>query len=277
MKKIYYSENSASELFTLFDSTKYRKRDAYRNHTHTQIELGFVVAGEGEYVLEGTRFDIRAGDLFLVRPNEQHCVPTITSDELSSFNIHFSPLYVWRVLSDYIEAGRLNCFVRSDIAISARVRGNARVTALLEEIRGAFIRDDRFALRRLVPALLVEIAEGLPPCEVALGSTLHLGDVRSAVHYIEENLSEHITLEDIARAGNMSKSHLNEWFRTVTGMTPYEYLLVTRVERSVELLRSTDMTVLAVSENCGFSNLANFNKAFKKRTGLTPQAYRKSH
>lgn len=277
MKKTYYSENSASELFTLFDSTKYRKRDAYRNHTHTQIELGFVVAGEGEYVLEGTRFDIRAGDLFLVRPNEQHCVPTITSDELSSFNIHFSPLYVWRVLSDYIEAGRLNCFVRSDIAISARVRGNARVTALLEEIRGAFIRDDRFALRRLVPALLVEIAEGLPLCEGALGSTLHLGDVRSAVHYIEENLSEHITLEDIARAGNMSKSHLNEWFRTVTGMTPYEYLLVTRVERSVELLRSTDMTVLAVSENCGFSNLANFNKAFKKRTGLTPQAYRKSH
>ena len=47
MKKIYCSENSASELFTLFDSTKYRKQDAYRNHTHTQIELGFVVEGAG--------------------------------------------------------------------------------------------------------------------------------------------------------------------------------------------------------------------------------------
>ena len=92
MKKTYYSENSASELFTLFDSIKLRKRDVYRNHTHTQIELGFVVAGEGEYVLEGRRFDIRSGDLFLVRPNEQHCVPTITTDELVSFNIHLSPL-----------------------------------------------------------------------------------------------------------------------------------------------------------------------------------------
>ena len=277
MKRTYYSENSASELFTLFDSTKYRKQDAYRNHTHTQIELGFVVLGAGDYVLEGKHFDIRAGDLFLIRPNEQHCVPTITSDELVSFNIHFSPLYVWRVLSDYIEAARLNSLVRSDIVISARVRGNAEITALLSEIRDAFVEDDRFALRRLVPMLLVEIAKGLPQSEGVIGSTLHLGDVRAAVHYIEKNLSERITLEDIARAGNMSKSHLNEWFRTVTGMTPYEFLLVSRVERAVELLRSTDMTVLSVSEVCGFSNLANFNKAFKKRTGLTPQGYRKSH
>ena len=277
MKKTYYSENSASELFTLFDSVKYRKRDAYRNHTHTQIELGFVVAGEGEYVLEGEQFDICAGDLFLVRPNEQHCVPTITSDELLSFNIHFSPLYVWRVLSDYIETERLNSLVRSDIAIAARVRGNAEVTALVKEAREAFAADDRFALRRLVPMLLVEIAKTLPKSQGVIGSTLHLRDVRAAIHYIEGNLSEHITLEDIARAGNMSKSHLNEWFRTVTGMTPYEYLLVSRVERAVELLRGTDMTVLSVSESCGFSNLANFNKAFKKRTGLTPQGYRKSH
>jgi AraC-like DNA-binding protein len=277
MKKTYCSENSASELFTLFDSTKYRKQDAYRNHTHTQIELGFVVKGAGEYVLEGNRFDVRSGDLFLVRPNEQHCVPTVTSDELVSFNIHFSPLYVWRVLSDFIKAERLNSLVRSDITISARIRDNAEITALLQEMRVAFSEDDRFALRRLVPSLLVEVAKLLPESEGAAGSTLHLGDVRAAVRYIEEKLSEHITLEDIARAGSMSKSHLNEWFRMVTGMTPYEYLLVSRVERAVELLRTTDMTVLAVSEVCGFSNLANFNKAFKKRTGLTPQGYRKSH
>lgn len=276
MRKTYYSENSGNELFTLFDSIKYRKQDLYRNHTHTQIELGFIVEGEGEYVLEGNRFDIRAGDLFLVRPNEQHCVPTITTDSLISFNLHLSPLYVWRVLSDYMESGRLNCLVRSDIAITARVR-ISEVSALMDELRTAFSADDRFALRLLVPRLICRIAEDFPTTPNATGSALHLGDIRSAIRFIEENLSDRITLEDIARAGNMSKSHLNEWFRTVTGMTPYEYLLVTRIERSVELLRATDMTVLSISEACGFSNLANFNKAFKKRTGLTPQAYRKSH
>ena len=276
MRKTYYSENSGNELFTLFDSIKYRKQDLYRNHTHTQIELGFIVEGEGEYVLEGNRFDIRAGDLFLVRPNEQHCVPTITTDSLVSLNVHLSPLYVWRVLSDYMESGRLNCLVRSDIAITARVR-IGEVSALMDELRAAFSADDRFALRLLVPRLICRIAEDFPAAPNATGSALHLGDIRSAIRFIEENLSDRITLEDIARAGNMSKSHLNEWFRTVTGMTPYEYLLVTRIEHSVELLRATDMTVLSISEACGFSNLANFNKAFKKRTGLTPQAYRKSH
>jgi AraC-like DNA-binding protein len=277
MKKTYYSENSSMELFTLFDSAKPRKQDAYRNHTHTQIELGFMVRGEGEYVLEGSHFDVQAGDLFLVRPNEQHCVPTITGDELVSFNIHLSPLYVWRVLSDYIEAGRLNCLVRSDIAVSARIRGDREATALIERIRAAFVEDDRFALRLLIPLLLCEVVKGLPSVEGVSGSSMHLNDVRTAIRYIEENLSSYMTLDDIARAGNMSKSHLNERFRAVTGMTPYEYLLVSRVERAVELLRATDMTVLAVSEACGFTNLANFNKAFKKRTGLTPQGYRKLH
>ena len=277
MRKTYYSENSGNELFTLFDSIKYRKQDIYRNHTHTQIELGFIVEGEGEYVLEGKHFDIRSGDLFLVRPNEQHCVPTITSDALVSFNIHLSSLYIWRVLSDYIEAGRLNCLVRSDIALSARVRGDQTVCSLVAAVRTAFAEDDRFSLRLLIPRLLCEVVKGFSPSDSISGSVLHLGDIRAAIRFIEENLSEHITLEDIAHAGNMSKSHLNEWFRTVTGMTPYEYLLVSRVERAVELLRATDMTVLSVSEACGFSNLANFNKAFKKRTGLTPQTYRKSH
>ncbi len=277
MKKTYHSENSGNELFTLFDSTKYCKQDVYRNHTHTQIELGYIVEGEGQYVLDGKQWDIRAGDLFLVRPNQQHCVPTITTPRLVSFNIHLSPLYVWRVLADYIEPGRLNCLVRSDIAICERVRGDQVAADLLKAVRAAFEADDRFSLRLLVPRLLCELARDFPNTVGAVGSAQHLGDIRSAVRFIEENLSEHMTLEDIARAGNMSKSHLNEWFRTVTGMTPYEYLLVSRVERAVELLRGTDMTVLAVSESCGFSNLANFNKAFKKRTGLTPQTYRKSH
>jgi len=276
MIKTYYSENAKQELFTLFDSIKYRKRDAYRSHTHTQIELGFIVDGAGEYVLEGQRLDIRAGDVFLVRPNEQHCVPTITSDTLVSFNIHVSPLYVWRVLSDYIDAGRLNCLVRSDISVPIRIRGNGEVLSLVGALRDAFAADDRFALRRSVVRLFEVITANYPAAEV-MGPRERLSDVRNAMHFIESRLSEPMTLEDIARAGNMSKSHLNEQFRAVTGMTPYEYLLVSRVEHAVELLRATDMTVLAVSEACGFSNLANFNKAFKKRTGLTPQTYRRLH
>ena len=276
MTRTYYSENARQELFTLFDSVKYRKRDAYRSHTHTQIELGFIVAGEGEYVLAGQRLDVRTGDLFLVRPNEQHCVPTITTDALTSFNIHVPPLYVWRVLTDYIDAGRLNCLVRSDISVPVRIRGNGEVLALVDALRGAFAADDRFVLRRLVVRLFEAVTADYPAVDSS-GPRERLSDVRCAMNYIESHLSEPVTLEDIARAGNMSKSHMNEYFRAVTGMTPYEYLLVSRVERAVELLRATDMTVLAVSEACGFTNLANFNKAFKKRTGLTPQGYRKLH
>ena len=275
MERTYYSEISGNQLFTLFNSVKYRKKNSYRNHRHTQIELGYIVRGSGEYIIEQSSFDILPGDLFLVRPNEQHCVPTITDDELVSLNIHMSPLYLWRVLSDYVEAGKLNCLVSSEVPILARVRGNKAVSEAVAKLRESFEKDDRFAVRRLVPELLERICESFQSVHHGDNRQMRLDDVRNAIRFIEDNLSASITLDDIARAGNMSRSNINGWFHRVSGMTPYEYLLVRRIEYAVELLRSSNVTVLAISEACGFSNLSNFNKAFKKRTGLTPQEYRK--
>lgn len=275
MEKNYYSENSNNQLFTIFDSVKYRKTNSYRNHRHTQIELGYIVHGKGEYIIEQNSFDILQGDLFLVRPNEQHCVPTIVDDELVSFNIHISPLYLWRVLSDYVEVGKLNCLVCSDIDIPTRIRGNKSVLEIIDKLRFSFQNDDRFAVRRLIIELFVQLCKDFPSTLSNDKHEMRTEDVRSSVYFIEKNISLPITLDDIAKAGNMSRSHINEWFHRVVGMTPYEYLLVRRIEYAVELLRSSNITVLAISEACGFSNLSNFNKAFKKRTGITPQEYRR--
>ena len=74
----------------------------------------------------------------------------------------------------------------------------------------------------------------------------------------------------------MSRSHLSAHFKLVTGIAPYEYLIIQRVERAVTLLRETSLSVAQTAQSCGFSNLANFNKAFKKITGMTPREYRQS-
>ena len=59
-------------------------------------------------------------------------------------------------------------------------------------------------------------------------------------------------------------------------MTAWDYVNIKRIEKSLGLLKNTDDTVLSVAAECGYNNTANFNRIFKKITGLTPAEYRKS-
>ena len=88
MNTSFYSEVSGQLLFTVFDSSKTANSGQFRVHHHAGLELGCILSGKGFYHLENEQYRARPGDLFLVRANEQHCVPTITTPELLSFNIH---------------------------------------------------------------------------------------------------------------------------------------------------------------------------------------------
>ena len=103
-----------------------------------------------------------------------------------------------------------------------------------------------------------------------------LGDVQKAICFIHDHLASEVTLEEIANAANMSRASLSLNFKMVTGIAPYEYLIIRRIEYALNLLRETNMSIMEISENCGFNNLANFNRVFKKMNGMTPREYRKS-
>ena len=60
-------------------------------------------------------------------------------------------------------------------------------------------------------------------------------------------------------------------------MTTWDYINIRRIERARELLAGTNDTVLAVATACGYNNTANFNRIFRKITGITPHEYRASH
>ena len=58
-------------------------------------------------------------------------------------------------------------------------------------------------------------------------------------------------------------------------MTTWDYINIKRIEDSLTLLKSTNLTVLDIATKCGFNSTASFNKIFKKTTGITPKEYRK--
>ena len=88
--------------------------------------------------------------------------------------------------------------------------------------------------------------------------------------YIDENITYPITLEEVAAAASMSRTYFFAVFKKINGITPWKYITVKRVEKAVELIKTTDMTKLDIAFSCGFSSSSNFYKAFKSVTGKNP-------
>jgi len=278
MREEFHSEISNQVLFTIFDSQKPRKSNLFRIHQHAELELGYITEGEGVYYLEDERFSVQKGDLFLVRTNEQHCIPTIYTDELKSLNIHIESYYLWNMCTDFIDGQLLHTLVNVDIPIQHQFRGKDRYMERVRELIQDPVRN-RFRIRLAIVELLMSVMEEITlPQNVIVKNTrsLRLYDIQNAICYIHDHLTSEITLEEIAHVANMSRAALSLHFKMVTGIAPYEYLVIRRIEYALKLLRETNLSVVEVSERCGFKNLANFNRIFKKTNGMTPSEYRRS-
>ena len=106
-------------------------------------------------------------------------------------------------------------------------------------------------------------------------SLCHIDNISSAITYINEHYNENITLNDITKAAHMHKTSFIANFKAIYNMTTWDYINIKRIEDSLTLLKSTDITILDIATKCGFNSTANFNKIFKKTTGITPSEYRK--
>ena len=101
------------------------------------------------------------------------------------------------------------------------------------------------------------------------------GSIDQAISFMEEHLTEDISLDEIASHISLSKYYFNRLFSQHIGMTPHRYFNNLRVQRAKRLLMTTYASVEEVAAQCGFDNASNFIRLFKQRTGMTPTAFRK--
>lgn len=96
-------------------------------------------------------------------------------------------------------------------------------------------------------------------------------------NYINENFHQEIDLPSLAKITGYSYDHFRHVFKDKTGESPLSFIINKRVEHAKKLMLSTDMTMCAISLDCGFSNSSQFASTFRKLTGQTPSAFKRSH
>jgi AraC family transcriptional regulator len=92
--------------------------------------------------------------------------------------------------------------------------------------------------------------------------------------YIQANLSQNITLSDMAQVTSLSTSHLTKLFKQSQGISLYQYVIHCRIARAKQLLKHQQLTIAEIATQVGFADQSHLTHHFKRHVGVTPKVFR---
>jgi AraC family transcriptional regulator len=98
--------------------------------------------------------------------------------------------------------------------------------------------------------------------------------ISGTINFVEANIQETLSLEDLAQEFNFSAFHFNRIFRSVTGRTLKQYILGRKLTAAMEKLETNTESIINIAFDFGFKSPEVFSRAFKKQFGISPHIYR---
>lgn len=221
----------------------------------------FVLSGKGVFEHAGRRFELTAGQGFLIVPGES---TRYTADE------HDPWQYCW-IGFDGTEAER----ILQDCSLSGQSPIYTDHSGLLGQellrLIDLFDRESTNTYRQLGQLYLcfAHMAGG-----ASQASSTPQEHVERAISFMQSNFSYEIGVAEVARAVGIERSYLYRIFRRWQGCSPKEYLMQVRLQNAAKMLRSTQLSVTEIALSCGFREASLFGKQFKAAFGISPLKYR---
>ncbi|MDR2475913.1 MAG: AraC family transcriptional regulator [Bacteroidales bacterium] len=115
------------------------------------------------------------------------------------------------------------------------------------------------------------------PTHLQTSDKLGCQRIQQALKYLEEHFSEAIKLSDVAHSIGMTEISFSRFIKKRTGKTYIEFLNDIRLSVALRNLLDTNKPIADISRDCGFNNLSNFNRMFKRKKGCTPSKFRENY
>ena len=270
-----------SDCFTLFNRTK--KQFNFPLHYHEEFELNFIQNAKGARRVVGDHIeDIEELELVLLGSNLQHVWLThqCKSDEIREITIQFhKDLFDDRFLSrnqlSFIR-NMLENAVRGILFSKETIQAIAPRILNLNQKHGF---DSVLELMSILQDLSISRnSRLLSDATFNLAETSHNSRrVEKAFEYMNKNFNKEISLAQVAQLAGMTEVSFSRFFKARTGKTFIDSLNDIRMGHASRMLIDTTQTISEIAYCCGFKNISNFNRIFKKKKNCTPKAFREEY
>lgn len=246
------------ERYNFLDSCDVAKQESHKNFFLAYVRAGTL------YFQTTQIFSAERGQVALIDCHKPHRFYTTGSAE--AMWMHFdgsnSAAFFQQILA--FRGGRQTFTPPPDSRIEQEL---AHIISGLRSSRSSEV-DCSQRIYRILCTLLLPHA---PTHTVATDTA-----ITRAVRYIDEHLFEPLSVKQIASTVHLSPSHFSRLFRSTTGFSPHEYIMLHRIDEAKALLQSTNLSVKEIAFRVGYHSEVNFIIAFTDKTGLSPTLFRRN-
>jgi len=256
-------------------------------HKNRGMEITYIAKGDLEWMVEGRLECVPPGSVFFTMPWQVHgsLKPRMPDNEICHVLFRLKEAYPkprkqiefpaafgfskteTRTISAIICTSTRHCF---------RATPTMRwlIQTLISDLQGGHLLGDAYAisLLRAVIVELVRIVSGKAlECDI---QTPTENRVQKFLNRLPYACAQPWTLQQMAETCEVKRTQFTKLVRKITGCSPFEYLARLRIERAKTLLRESDLKIIDIAFECGFSSSQYFSNTFRRATGLTPTEFR---
>lgn len=290
MNKDYAERHIIREITPLSDKDcfyivdRHKKEFTYPIHCHKEFELNFIEHGTGLRRIVGDSVEtVSEYDLVLITNADLEHVweqADCHSEDIREITIQFSPRF-FDSLIDTNQFDRVKTMLNhAQNGLSFPLPAILKIYALLDtlpETKG-FYAVTQFLTLLYELSFFTDSAHKLSSSSFAkVEIQANSRRVQKIQQYINEHYQEEIRLNQLADMVGMSAVAFSRFFKLRTGKVLSDYIIDIRLGHASRLLVDSTMSVAEICYECGFNNLSNFNRIFKKKKNCSPKEFRENY
>lgn len=283
-QKTHFTKCSFCKIFSASD----KHPSGHSLHYHDYMQIWYIQRGRCEHIIGDEVYHLTAGDAFLIPPGVSH--QTLLKKDSQIISCEFS---IEDVLTDTTAQNVLNIISFSALLQKSQKKWShlwfySDTGAVIEELMTNLLQEYneepayyqemlKLRIQQLLLLMLRQFESSNEYQAVHETYQKHFNSITEACRYIDENLGESITLNELCQITALSKTYFCQLFKLIKKKTFVEYLNERRIAKARDLLKTSKEPIQSIAEQLGFYSASHFSITFKKHTGISPSAYRKSH
>ncbi len=233
------------------------------NEQVTFNKLYFLTEGDFHINIDGRVYEGKPGQMFLLPANSKQLYHAYNSPKARKKWMHFM-----------CNCGKKDLFELVGAKDMIEVDDPVYIHELFDDLFAHASQRSVNDILRVKADVLSLLSYFLDKAQVDFSKPILDSRFEAVLRYIDEHLAEEIRLTDLSQMVFLNPNYFIRCFKSRIGMSPMEYILMTRVNRAKHYLQTTAKPIKDISAICGFSTVYYFDRVFKRYTGITPTIYR---